>query len=214
MACSKAENAPSTTPARPPAASASRALSPLAPPVLAARAAWQIGHHWHSGASVGGGSLVAVSHTSPLALRSAPRVRFTWSATWFAMLRAPAFIIQRWKSATGSLPRDEPRPPLAWPRLPGCPLVLAWPLPGGGPVSWVALLHGSPLREPLLGWPLLCELLLGWLPLCWLLPCRPLLGWPLACCPLLCDGLPPLCGALPCGSPLSPGWPSSRDSDT
>src|SRR5690348_1640799 len=167
MACSKTENAPSTTPARPPAASASRALNPLAPPVLAARAAWQIGHHWHSGASVGGGSLVAVSHTSPLALRSAPRVRFTWSATWFAMLRAPAFIIQRWKSATGSLPRDEPRPPLAWPRLPGCPLVLAWPLAGCGPVSWVALLHGSPPRVPLscgllAGWPLLCWLLAGW----------------------------------------------------
>src|SRR5689334_3179496 len=178
MACSKAENAPSTTPARPPAASASRALSPLAPPVLAARAAWQIGHHWHSGASVGGGSLVAVSHTSPLGLRSAPRVRLTWSATWFAMLRAPAFIIQRWKSATGSLPRDEPRPPPAWPRPPGWLLVLAWPLPCCGPVSRVALLHGSPLRALLSGEPLLC-----WLLLCWLLAC-----WLLLCWLLLCDG--------------------------
>src|SRR5689334_6449301 len=209
MACSKTENAPSTTPARPPAASASRALNPLAPPVLAARAAWQIGHHWHSGASVGGGSLVAVSHTSPLALRSAPRVRFTWSATWFAMLRAPAFIIQRWKSAMGSLPRDEPRPLPAWPRPPGWPLVLAWPLPGCGPVSWVALLHGSPPRVPLSCGLRSCEPLL-----CWLLACWPLACWPLLCWPLLCDGLPPLCGALPCGSPLSPGWPSSRDSDT
>src|SRR5579859_3329915 len=158
MACSKTENAPSTTPASPPAASASRALNPLALPVLAARAAWQIGHHWHSGDSVGGTSVVAVSHTSPLARRSAPRDRLTWSATWFAMLRAPAFIIQRWKSATGSLPRDEPRPRPAWPRPPFWPLARAWPLPGGrslarGPLPGaglshesVALPHGSLLR--------------------------------------------------------------------
>ena len=53
----------------------------------------------------------------------------------------------------------------------------------------------------------------GWLR-CELLRCELLLGWPLVCWPLLCDGLPPLCGALPCGSPLSPGWPSSRGSDT
>ena len=94
----------------------------------AARAAWQTGHHWHSGGSLGGGSFVAVSHTSPLSRRSAPIVRFTWSATWFAMLRAPAFISQRWKSATGSLPRDAPRPLPDWLRLPDWPLVLFWPL--------------------------------------------------------------------------------------
>ena len=34
-------------------------------PTRAARAAWQTGHHWHSGGSSRGGSLVAVSHTLP-----------------------------------------------------------------------------------------------------------------------------------------------------
>jgi hypothetical protein len=47
----------------------------------------------------------------------------TWSATWLAMLRAPAFISQRWKSATGSLPRP------AWPRLPAVLRLPDWPLP-------------------------------------------------------------------------------------
>jgi hypothetical protein len=66
------------------------------------------------------------------------------------MLRAPAFISQRWKSATGSLGRDWPRPlpdwpPPDWP----LPLVLGWPL----------LLAGWAL----LGWALLgWALLLGW----------------------------------------------------
>jgi hypothetical protein len=69
------------------------------------------------------------------------------------MLRAPAFISQRWKSMTGSLGRDGPRPPPDWP----LPPVLGWPL------LVLGLLLGL-----LLGWPLLS---LGW-PL-------PLLGWPL-----------------------------------
>src|SRR6266849_1582919 len=134
MTCSKAEKASWTTDASTPPASASRAPRPPAPPMRAARAAWQTGHHWHSGGSLGGGSLVAASHTSPLSRRSAPSVRFTWSATWFAMLRAPAFISQRWKSATGSPPLDWPRPLPAWLRLPDWPLVLVWPLLCGGPL--------------------------------------------------------------------------------
>jgi len=117
MACSKAENASWTTDATTPPALASCAPRPAALPFLAARAAWQIGHHWHSGGSLGGGSLVAVSHTSPLLRRSVPMVRLTWSATWFAMLRAPAFISQRWKSAMGSLLAG-PRPLPDWLRLP------------------------------------------------------------------------------------------------
>jgi len=44
------------------------------------------------------------------------------------MLRAPAFISQRWKSATGSLPLGAPRPLPDWLRLPDWPLVLVWPL--------------------------------------------------------------------------------------
>jgi hypothetical protein len=51
-------------------------------------------------------------------------VLLTWSATWLAMLRAPAFISQRWKSATGSLPR------LGWLRLPDWPLPPGWLFPG------------------------------------------------------------------------------------
>src|SRR6185312_13381047 len=146
MTCSKTENASCTTDDSTVPAPDSAAPRPLAPPTRAARAAWQTGHHWHSGASLGGTSFVAVSHTSPLGLRSAPTVRLTWSATWLAMLRAPAFISQRWKSATGSLGRDWPRPlpdwpPPDWP----LPLVLRW-------LGW-----GWPL--PVLGWPLL---LAGW----------------------------------------------------
>src|SRR6266516_406614 len=137
MACSKTENASWTTDASAPPALASCAPRPLPPPSRAARAAWHTGHHWHSGASLGGSSLVAVSHTSPLSRRSAPIVRFTWSATWLAMLRAPAFISQRWKSATGSLGRDWPRPLPDWP-LP----VLGWPLPvlGWALLDWALLL--------------------------------------------------------------------------
>jgi hypothetical protein len=100
---------------------------------------------------------VAASHTSPLSRRSAPIVRFTWSATWFAMLRAPAFISQRWKSATGSLPRDAPRPLPDWLRLPDWPLVLFWPL-----LLFLFLLYGEPLL--LRGGLLLCDgpLVSGW----------------------------------------------------
>jgi hypothetical protein len=72
------------------------------------------------------------------------------------MLRAPAFISQRWKSTTGSLGRDGPRPPPDWP----LPPVLGWPL------LVLGLLAGWPLL--VLGWPLLS---LDW-PL-------PLLGGPL-----------------------------------
>jgi hypothetical protein len=126
MTCSTAEKASWTTDASSPPALARLAPRPPAPPARAARAAWQIGHHWHSGGSLGGTSLVAVSHTSPLSRRSAPIVRFTWPATWFAMLRAPAFISQRWKSATGSLSLDAPRPLPDWLRLPDWPLALVW----------------------------------------------------------------------------------------
>jgi hypothetical protein len=67
---------------------------------------------------LGGASVVAVSQTLPLVRFSWPTVRRTWSATWLAMLRAPARISQRWKSATGSLARAD------WPRVP----FLDWPL--------------------------------------------------------------------------------------
>src|SRR5690242_17701898 len=148
MACSKTENASWTTDASAPPALASCAPRPLPLPTRAARAAWQTGHHWHSGASLGGTPFVAVSHTPPLALRSAPTVRLTWSATRLAMLRAPAFISQRWKSATGSLGRDWPRPLPAWPAPDGpLPLVLGCALLVAG---WARL--GLAL---LLGWVLL-----------------------------------------------------------
>ncbi|HSZ39820.1 MAG TPA: hypothetical protein VK817_07670 [Trebonia sp.] len=67
------------------------------------RAARQIGHHWHSGGSSPGGSVVAVSQTfdcfaPPLT------VVLTFSATSRPRLRAPAFISHRWKSPMGSLP--------------------------------------------------------------------------------------------------------------
>src|ERR1035438_6767092 len=132
MACSKAEKASPTTDARIPPAPARRAPRP-GPPRRAARAAWQTGHHWHSSGSLGGSSVVAVSHTLPLSRRSWPIVFLTWSATWLAMLRAPAFISQRWKSATGSLPRPD------WLRLPDLPL------PRGGlslraPPGWLLVL--------------------------------------------------------------------------
>ena len=157
MTCPKAEKASWTTDASTPLALARLAPRPPALPVRAARAAWQTGHHWHSGGSLGGTSLVAVSHTSPLARRSVPTVRFTWSATWFAMLRAPAFISQRWKSATGSLPLDAPRPLPGWLRLPDWPLALVWPL-----LLLLLLLRGEPLL--LRGGLLLCDgpLVSGW----------------------------------------------------
>src|SRR5580700_9698507 len=136
MLCSKAENASWAMDARAPPTSARLDIRLPEPDMRATRAAWQIGHHWHSGDSPGGGSLVARSHTSPRSRRSWPIVLRTWSATWLAMLRAPARISQRWKSARGSLPRrDWPAPAwplfLDWPPLPDWLLVLGWPpLPG------------------------------------------------------------------------------------
>src|SRR5580693_9948218 len=149
MASPTAENASWTTATSTPPAFARLAPRPPALPVRAARAAWQTGHHWHSGGSLGGDSFVAVSHTSPLSRRSVPMVRFTWSATWFAMLRAPAFISQRWKSATGSLPLVAPRPLPDWLRLPDWPLVLLLLL------LLLLLLYDEPL--PLRGGLLLCD---------------------------------------------------------
>src|SRR5437588_7587967 len=167
MACSKTESASWTTDASAPPALASCAPRPLPLPSRAARAAWQTGHHWHSGASLGGGSLVAVSHTSPLSLCSVPRVRLTWPATWLAMLRAPAFISQRWKSATGSLLLGWPRPPPDWP----LPPLLCWPDWG-----WLGLgrlgLGWLDCGWPDWDWP---SLFLGWALLFgWALPS----GWP------------------------------------
>ena len=65
--------------ARAPPASARLDIRLPEPDMRAARAAWQIGHHWHSGDSPGGGSLVAVSHTSPRSRRSWRTVLRTWS---------------------------------------------------------------------------------------------------------------------------------------
>jgi hypothetical protein len=81
------------------------------------------------------------------------------------MLRAPAFINQRWKSATGSLPRVD------WLRLPDWPLLLDEP----------ALLDESVLLDQLSarGVPSLRELP----PPDWLLLL--VLGWPLLFQPLL-----------------------------
>src|SRR5208282_2428718 len=161
MACSNAEKASWTTDARTPLAPVSLAPRP-GPDIRAARAAWQTGHHWHSSGSLGGNSVVAVSQTSPRSRRfSWPIVFLTWSATWLAMLRAPAFISQRWKSATGSLPR------LDWLRLPD------WPLPCGGPS-----LRAPPGWPGVLGWPLLAPLLLAPLLLAPLLLAPLLAGWP------------------------------------
>ncbi|MBO0819996.1 MAG: hypothetical protein J2P26_04005, partial [Nocardiopsaceae bacterium] len=67
------------------------------------RAARQIGHHWHSGGSSPGGSVVAVSHTSADGAPP-PSVERTRSATSRLRLRVPAFISHRWKSPIGSLP--------------------------------------------------------------------------------------------------------------
>jgi len=72
------------------------------------------------------------------------------------MLRAPAFISQRWKSATGSLGRDWPRPLPDWP-LPDWPLP-DWPLPDW-PLPLVLCWLGWGWPLPGLGWPLL---LAGW----------------------------------------------------
>src|SRR5271154_639588 len=111
MICSNEEKASCAMDARAPPTSATLDIRLPEPDVRAARAAWQMGHHWHSGDSSGGGSLVARSHTSPRSRRSWPTVLRTWSATWLAMLRAPARISQRWASARGSLPRRDWPPP-------------------------------------------------------------------------------------------------------
>ena len=74
------------------------------PPSRYLRAARQIGHHWHSGGSSPGGSVVAVSHTLAclFALAPPPSVVLTLVATSRLRLRAPAFISHRWKSPRGS----------------------------------------------------------------------------------------------------------------
>ena len=138
-ACSKMPNASCASPARvsltPAICDPIPAPGPLPPcPALPSRyrrAARQIGHHAHSGASSGGGSVVAVSQTSPL-LRLLPvTVERTRSATSRPRLRAPAFISHRWKSASGSLaglllPRPALPPcPASLPR----PVLLFWPEP-------------------------------------------------------------------------------------
>jgi hypothetical protein len=107
-------NASLVSPARASAAPATCSLNPAEDPPesLALRAARQIGHHWHSGGSSVGSVVVASSQTSVYCFaRPPPMVDFTRSVTSLVMLRAPAFISQRWKSPNGSLP--------------GCSLILA-----------------------------------------------------------------------------------------
>jgi hypothetical protein len=107
-------NASLVSPARASAAPATCSLNPAEDPPesLALRAARQIGHHWHSGGSSVGSVVVASSQTSVYVLGLPPPiVDFTRSVTSLVMLRAPAFISQRWKSPNGSLP--------------GCSLILA-----------------------------------------------------------------------------------------
>jgi hypothetical protein len=107
-------NASRVSPARASAAPATCSLNPaeVPPESLALRAARQIGHHWHSGGSSVGSVVVASSQTSVCAFALPPPiVDFTRSVTSLVMLRAPAFISQRWKSPNGSLP--------------GCSLILA-----------------------------------------------------------------------------------------
>ena len=114
MADSNRLNASLVSPARASAAPATCSLNPAEDPPdsLALRAARQIGHHWHSGGSSAGSVVVASSQTSVCALALPPPiVDFTRSVTSLVMLRAPAFISQRWKSPNGSLP--------------GCSLILA-----------------------------------------------------------------------------------------
>ena len=107
-------NASLVSPARASAAPAICSPNPAEDPPesLALRAARQIGHHWHSGGSSVGSVVVASSQTSVYVLALPPPiVDFTRSVTSLVMLRAPAFISQRWKSPNGSLP--------------GCSLILA-----------------------------------------------------------------------------------------
>jgi hypothetical protein len=93
---------------------ASRASTPTASPAadiceltpgpdsLSTRAARQMGHHAHSGASSAGGT-VALAHTSagPPPTPSAERI---WSLTSRLTLRAPERTSHRWKSPIGSWP--------------------------------------------------------------------------------------------------------------
>jgi len=83
------------------------------------------------------------------------------------MLRAPAFISQRWKSATGSLLLGWPRPPPDWP----LPPLLCWPDWGWLGLGWLGL-GWLGLGWPDWDWP---SLFLGWALLFgWALPS----GWP------------------------------------
>jgi hypothetical protein len=114
IAVSNRLNASLVSPARASAAPAIWSPNPVEDPPesLARRAARQIGHHWHSGGSSVGSVVVASSQTSACAFALPPPiVDFTRSVTSLVMLRAPAFISQRWKSPNGSLP--------------GCSLILA-----------------------------------------------------------------------------------------
>jgi len=102
-------------------------------------------------------------------------------------VRAPAFISQRWKSATGSLLRP------GWLRPPDWPLPLDEPALRDESVLLDQLsLRGAPsLRGLPPGPPGGLLLALGWL----------FSGW------LLLSGWPP-------GELSLPGWSSPRDSDT
>jgi hypothetical protein len=114
IAVSNRLNASLVSPARASAAPAIWSPNPVEDPPesLARRAARQIGHHWHSGGSSVGSVVVASSQTSVYAfVLPPPIVDFTRSVTSLVMLRAPAFISQRWKSPNGSVP--------------GCSLILA-----------------------------------------------------------------------------------------
>jgi hypothetical protein len=114
IAFSNRLNASLVSPARASAAPTIWSPNPAEDPPesLARRAARQIGHHWHSGGSSVGSVVVASSQTSACAFALPPPiVDLTRSVTSLVMLRAPAFISQRWKSPNGSLP--------------GCSLILA-----------------------------------------------------------------------------------------
>ena len=93
---------------------ASRASTPTASPAAAiceltpgpdsrsTRAARQMGHHAHSGASSAGGT-VALAHTSA-GPPPTPSMERIWSLTSRLTLRAPERTIHRWKSPIGSWP--------------------------------------------------------------------------------------------------------------
>jgi hypothetical protein len=107
MAASKMPNASRVSPASTSPTPASCEPNPesVPPDSRYLRAARQTGHHWHSGGSSPGGSVVAVSQTfARFPLLLPPIVDLTLLATSRPRLRAPAFISHRWKSAIGSLP--------------------------------------------------------------------------------------------------------------